>query len=90
MRFELMVVTVNMTVYCNVMPCSLVDECQDFREKPPAFIFFYDDWGSGLLLHFSVSLPNHADSHKTEECNLKPCNYSLSANSTSFSDILGL
>jgi len=27
MRFELMVVTVNMTVYWKVMPCSLVDKC---------------------------------------------------------------
>ena len=32
MRFELMVVTVNMTVYWKVMPFSLVDKCQAFRE----------------------------------------------------------
>jgi len=32
MRSQLMVVTVNMTVYWKAMPCSLVDKCQAFRE----------------------------------------------------------
>lgn len=87
----LMVANVNMTVYWNVMPCSLVDKVPSFERNHLPLSSFYDNWGSGLLLHVSVSLPNHADSHKTGDCAHRPCKYGLSANSTtSYSDRLYL